>query len=181
MPTILDCPSCGRKLRVAEAPPGAGFQCPSCGNSFAPPTVTAAPPELPTVRCPYCREDILPGAIQCRHCGEDLRSDRPPWERTGAVRRDAEPHRGSLVLLLGIVGLIASLLGPLAIVGAPLSITAWVMGQRDLRRMREGVMDPQGRDQTMPGMICGIIGTAYGGFILIIYGFILMALLTTLV
>jgi hypothetical protein len=34
-----------------------------------------------------------------------------------------------------------------------------VLGQKDLRRMREYTMDPAGRPSTQAGMVCGIIGT----------------------
>ena len=47
---------------------------------------------------------------------------------------------------------------PLASLG--MSIPAWIMGQKDLAAMKEGVMDPSGRDITMLGMIAGIVGTA---------------------
>ncbi len=60
------------------------------------------------------------------------------------------PHRGTLVLVLGIVSLIAcALCGPFA----------WLMGRDDLRKMDHGLMDPEGRGLTQAGMICGIIGT----------------------
>jgi hypothetical protein len=61
-----------------------------------------------------------------------------------------KPHRGTLVLVLGILGLI--ICGPLAIV-------AWVLGSTDLKEMDAGTMDPSGRGTTNAGKICGIIGT----------------------
>ncbi len=61
-----------------------------------------------------------------------------------------KPHRGTLILVLGILGLI--ICGPLAIV-------AWVMGSSDLKQIDAGTMDPAGRGTTQAGRICGIIGT----------------------
>ncbi len=61
-----------------------------------------------------------------------------------------KPHRGTLILILGILGII--ICGPLAIV-------AWVMGSGDLKQMDAGTMDPAGRGTTQGGYICGIIGT----------------------
>jgi hypothetical protein len=44
-----------------------------------------------------------------------------------------------------------------------LGITAWLLGQADLVKMGQGVMDPAGRGQTQSGRTCGIIGTVLGG------------------
>lgn len=61
-----------------------------------------------------------------------------------------KPHCGTLVLVLGILGL--GLCGPLR-------IAAWIMGQGDLKEMDAGQMDPSGRSLTNAGRICGIIAT----------------------
>jgi len=73
-----------------------------------------------------------------------------------------KPHRGTLILVLGILSLV---------VCSPLGIAAWVMGSGDLKQMDAGTMDPSGRGNTQAGKICGIIGT-----ILLIVGVIIMAL-----
>jgi hypothetical protein len=65
-------------------------------------------------------------------------------------RRDWEPHRGGLILALGILGLVACpLFGPFA----------WAMGNQDLTAMRARRMDPEGEGLTRAGEICGLIGT----------------------
>ncbi len=74
-----------------------------------------------------------------------------------------KPHRGTLILVLGILGLV---------VCAPLAIAAWVMGSGDLKQMDAGTMDPSGRGTTQAGKICGIIGT-----ILLIIGVIVCGIL----
>lgn len=61
-----------------------------------------------------------------------------------------KPHRGTLILVLGILGLVLC---------GPLGIAAWVMGQNDLKEMDAGQMDPSGRSLTNAGRICGIIAT----------------------
>lgn len=61
-----------------------------------------------------------------------------------------QPHRGTLVLVLGILSLIAC---------QPLGIAAWVMGNGDLAAMTAGTMDPSGRSITEAGRILGIIAT----------------------
>jgi hypothetical protein len=61
-----------------------------------------------------------------------------------------KPHRGTLILILGILGLV---------VCGPLGIAAWVMGSSDLKEIDAGTMDPAGRGTTNAGKICGIIAT----------------------
>jgi hypothetical protein len=61
-----------------------------------------------------------------------------------------KPHRGTLILVLGILSLI---------VCAPLGIAAWIMGNGDLKEIDGGAMDPSGRSLTSAGRICGMIGT----------------------
>ncbi|MGE3778285.1 MAG: DUF4190 domain-containing protein [Pirellulaceae bacterium] len=58
-------------------------------------------------------------------------------------------HRGMLILLLGLLSWAF---------GCPIfSVLAWVMGSRDLRAMREGHMDPEGKGLTQAGQILGIV------------------------
>jgi hypothetical protein len=60
-----------------------------------------------------------------------------------------QPHRGTLILVLGILSIV---------ICQPLGFFAWIMGNSDLKAMAEGRMDPAGRDLTVGGKICGIIG-----------------------
>ncbi len=62
-----------------------------------------------------------------------------------------KPHRGTLILVFGILSLVMC---------APLGIVAWIMGSGDLKQMDAGAMDPSGRSATNAGRICGIIATA---------------------
>jgi len=214
MPTMVDCPSCTRKLRVADDLLGQRCRCPTCGQTFdatapgenAAPTErapeAASPPNLspPTpapasvetvplhlsldemdkparpggylpappvpqkqerrrefIRCPNCDERISADSRRCRHCGEDLdEADEFNIRRRQGVRRDCEPHRGTLILVLGIVSIVIHALG------LPIGLPAWIMGRRDLAKMDRGEMDPSGRSTTQAGYICGIIGTILG-------------------
>ena len=61
-----------------------------------------------------------------------------------------KPHRGTLILVLGILGLVLC---------GPLGIAAWVMGNGDLKEIDAGAMDPSGRSLTNAGRICGMIAT----------------------
>ena len=61
-----------------------------------------------------------------------------------------KPHRGTTILVLGILSLVCC---------HPLGIAAWLMGNTDLKEMAAGTMDPSGQGTTNAGKICGIIGT----------------------
>ena len=77
-----------------------------------------------------------------------------------------KPHRGTLVLVLGILSLV---------VCQPIGIAAWVMGGSDLKEMDAGTMDPSGRGTTQAGKICGMIAS-----ILMIIGVLIFGLLFAL-
>ena len=66
----------------------------------------------------------------------------PPGAPYGAPQGYLEPHHGGTILTLGILGIIA-----------------WVMGQSDLEKMRAGRMDRSGEGMTQAGRILGIIAT----------------------
>jgi hypothetical protein len=72
-----------------------------------------------------------------------------PAESQPPTQAPLKPHRGVVVLVLGILGII-----PCFICG----IIAWVMANSDLKEMDAGRMDPAGRGMTQAGKICGIIG-----------------------
>lgn len=72
------------------------------------------------------------------------------------------PHRGVMVLVLGILGLVLCVI---------CGIVAWVMGNGDLREMDAGRMDPSGRGLTQAGKICGMIAVILN---IIIIGFYLI-------
>ena len=61
----------------------------------------------------------------------------------------ALPHRGVLILVLGILGIVCCVI---------CGIIAWVMGSGDLKEMDAGLRDPAGRGLTRAGKILGIIG-----------------------
>ncbi len=63
-----------------------------------------------------------------------------------------KPHRATLILVLGILGLV---------ICGPCGIAAWIMGNNDLKEMDAGTMDPSGRGQTQAGKICGIIASIF--------------------
>ncbi len=84
-----------------------------------------------------------------------------PMGMGGAMR----PHRGVLILILGILGFFCLFL----------AIAAWIMGKGDLAAMDAGQMDPSGRGLTNAGKILGMIFT-----ILAVIGLLLQILLMVL-
>jgi hypothetical protein len=186
------CPACGEKVQVPEELVGGSVQCPACQQRFdskapaRPPeaadAISAAVPAAQRLEpCPGCGALIAYDANRCGYCGAELEyeDDERPWEDPGtAVRRDCEPHRGGLILTMGIASVVGPSLGVLlfccpyvapffAVAGLGLGITAWVMGRRDLKKIDSKVMDPGGRSQTQAGWICGIIGTILSGLALL--------------
>ena len=153
MPEIIACPECARKLRVPEDLLGKLVKCPTCSLTFtaelpAPPPPAATPYDAaPPPRTP---DDVAaPVRRRGRDDGDDDDDDYPRRRRR-RVRRDALPHRGTLILILGILSIvICGFFGP----------AAWVMGNNDLNEIRAGRMDPEGEGTTRAGQICGIIGT----------------------
>ena len=94
-----------------------------------------------------------------------------------------KPHRGVVVLVLGILGLIPYFICCIfgTIPSLVCSIIAWVMATNDLKEMDSGVRDPSGRGMTKAGKICGIIGVIIQCISLVIslVIFILAALAST--
>ena len=73
-----------------------------------------------------------------------------------------KPHRGTLILVLGILGIVC----------CPVTgIIAWIMGSKDLKEMDAGTMDPTGRGPTQTGKIIGIVSV-----VLLILQIILIAI-----
>ncbi len=71
----------------------------------------------------------------------------PPPTQPGPVQH-LQPHRGVLILVFGILSWVVCFI---------FGIVAWVMGNGDLRAMREGRMDPSGEGLTQAGRIVGMI------------------------
>ncbi len=70
-----------------------------------------------------------------------------------------KPHRGTLILVLGILSLLLCQL---------LGIAPLIMGNADLKEMDAGSMDPEGRQLTQVGRILGIVALVLMGVGLII-------------
>ena len=73
-----------------------------------------------------------------------------------------KPHRGTLILILGILGIIMC---------QPLGIVAWIMGNKDLKEIAAGTMDPEVKSLTQWGKILGIVAV-----VLLIIGILIFGL-----
>lgn len=69
-----------------------------------------------------------------------------------------EPHRGNLILILGIVSLVCCQI---------LGFVPWIMAKGDLQKMAAGAMDPEGEGATNAGKICGMIAVILAVLIII--------------
>lgn len=132
--------------------------CPECGWSGLPPR----DPDGEVLGCPICRSALDdPDVVD--HDDQDEEDERP-WEEPGEhVRRDAEPHRGVLLLTLGIVTLVLATLasctcGATGLVSLPMGAITWALAGQDLQRMRNRTMEPD-QGQTNAGRICAMVGT----------------------
>ena len=77
----------------------------------------------------------------------------PPAPSFNPAQPGVAPHRGTLILVLGILGLVICFI---------CGFVAWSMGGTDLRRMDAGTMDPSGRGITQAGKILGMVGGILG-------------------
>jgi hypothetical protein len=163
MSEITRCPSCERELKLPEDLAGKRVRCPQCAATF-----TAAPPApLPasTSRPP---PDAYERRSRRRRFHDDYDDeDEDDFDFGRPSRFDYHPHRGAVILTLGILSLaVCGIMGPIA----------WIMGNMDMREIRSGRMDPSGEGLTNAGRICGIIATCFTAAIVLIYGFMFLML-----
>ncbi|MBI1189790.1 MAG: DUF4190 domain-containing protein [Tepidisphaera sp.] len=83
----------------------------------------------------------------------------PNVTRDPSPYSNLRPHRGTLILVFGILGLVMCF---------AFGVAAWIMGSSDLREMNAGSMDPSGREMTNAGKILGIISVCLQGLGLLI-------------
>ncbi len=116
------------------------------------------------MQCPQCGREVPEGSAQCPHCSAPLAAPAPPPAPTpGVPIPPTNPHRGVLVLVFGILGIVCCF---------AFGIAAWVMGNGDIAEMDAGRMDPSGRGLTLAGKILGIVSVALA--ILSTIGWIIM-------
>jgi len=160
MATAAVCPTCSRKLRVPDDLAGKRVKCPSCGTNFQTNGTAAEAEEeerQPAPRRPpapaVVEEDEPQPAPRRRPSRDDDYDDEPEYGGRGRRRRRYAEHRGTLILVLGVLSLLPHgvgwVLGPIA----------WILGNNDIKEIREGRMDPEGESSTNAGRICGMVST----------------------
>lgn len=165
MATIVDCPSCSRKLRVPDELLGKQVQCPVCSITFTSPVQVGT---TDVVDVEYADEEASPpGSQPYPPRGSD---HEPPFEeeydeeprvsRRSFRHARLQPDHGSTILTLGILSLFVA--GPI------LGAIAWVMGNNDLREIRAGRMNPEGEESVNAGRICGMIATILHSVLLVL-------------
>jgi Tfp pilus assembly protein PilE len=107
--------------------------------------------------CSKCGTEIAGDVKYCPNCGNSL----VPNIQNIASETPIQYHesgRGSVILILGILGLI---FGPFT------GIPAWVMGAGDLKKIKTGIISLGERSSTKVGMVLGIITTMIVPFVII--------------
>jgi hypothetical protein len=166
MAEIVACPNCQRPLQIPESFRGQMVQCPDCQHSFeataASSAVQASPPTSSSIASkPFDDADDRPRTRRRRFEDDDEDDREPPRRR----RRNFEPHRGTIILTLGILSIF---IAPLI-----LGTIAWILGNNDLRAIHEGRMDPEGESQTRTGRNIGMVMVCLYVLILIaVFGFV---------
>jgi len=169
MAEIITCSKCQRSLQIPEAYLGQMVQCPDCKHMFiatvgsvSTERIPAAPSRDPSPgRSPKSsgydgeEEDDRPRRRRDRF-GDDMDDDFDDIRDSRRIRSHLQPHRGGLIMSLGLVSLIGGWLFCLPILVGPV---AWILAQMDLRAIRDGRMDPTGEGMVRTGQVCGIIST----------------------
>ena len=166
MAETVACPSCQRQLQVPGQYLGQKVQCPECRHMFVATTTTVSTQPLPTSSASpaagstekskprrYDDDDETPRRRRDFDDDDDDFEDFHPPRR---LRNRFTPHRGGLIMALGLVALVGgmSFCAP-ALIGP----VAWALGSWDLREIRAGRMDPEGEGMTRAGQVCGIVAS----------------------
>jgi hypothetical protein len=125
--------------------------------------------------CPKCRAFVPRGVNKCPECQAEFEPEDDenfrPWEQDGMERRDSEPHRGTMLLLMGIGSLLLACtfficyLGVVStIVGLVMGLVAAGMAYKDLGKIARHEMDRDGHGMTQFGLWSGIIGAVLNVF-----------------
>jgi hypothetical protein len=97
---------------------------------------------------------------------EQTQAPAEPIQSQPQTQQPLAPHRGTLILVLGILGIVCCFI---------CGIVAWVMASGDLKEMSAGRMDRSGEGITKAGMICGIVGVVLA-IVAIVVNLIIMLL-----
>jgi phage FluMu protein Com len=163
---IAACPKCASRLSVMPGDVGLDVECPNCKTVYrakradAPPVLERAMsrPKSSSLVVRQKRDDEdddrpsrrkKKSRRQDDDDDEEEDDDRPsrPRRKNRRTGRRYDEHRGTLILVFGILGFFVGIFG----------ILAWILGANDLRAMDSGRMDPEGRSNTQTGVLLGKI------------------------
>jgi DNA-directed RNA polymerase subunit M/transcription elongation factor TFIIS len=156
---IAPCPGCQARLMVSTGDLGTDVECPYCKTVYRAetPGARSEAAEPRPRRRPAADVEERPSRRRRDDDDEDERTSRrrrdededdDPRPRRKRDRRDLEPHRGTMILVLGILSFVGC--------GIFTAIPAWVMGTTDIRKIDAGRMNPDGRGTTQAGRILGM-------------------------
>lgn len=118
------------------------------------------------MKCVNCGAENADFAVYCSQCGHKFEESEKPVSPSATSFQPPLPRgNGVLILIFGILGLVSC---------APLGIAAWLMGNNDLHKMKQGIISRQEEGITQAGRILGIVATI---IFLIIAGVVLIGLL----
>ena len=151
MVELIACPQCRRSLQVPALYLGQTVQCPECRHQFLAVSSSISAQRLPTTSEPGG------GKPKSQRDDDDEEDDFDDIRPLRHRRADWEPHRGGMILALGLVALVGGML--FCLLPTVLGPLAWMLGNWDLRAMHDGHMDPSGESMTRTGQVCGIVAT----------------------
>lgn len=168
----LTCQGCSETLAVPDEHAGKKARCPRCQEVNQIPSNSATQPtkvsSIDEVRPQKATDNPFESKVSPKPTTASPYATPMAAAAYGMQSRYQTPHRGGLVLTLGILSLFCNFfLVP--------GILAWTFGSSDLKKMRAGEMDSTGYGTTQAGMIIGIIATCL--FFLAIIFYIIMLFL----
>lgn len=153
MPINIHCPHCRKLLKLEDAHIGQSLRCPACQETF----IATAPEEhiqsaersggLP-------QHPVQPAGLRHEETDFEQGEYRRPLEYEDDFR--GRPHRGGLILTLGILSVVFGICCPL--ICWILGITTLVLSNDDLKAMAQHTMDRSGLSNTRSGRTLAIVG-----------------------
>ncbi len=169
------CSGCSNTLRVPDEHAGKHARCPQCSSVNAIPNQSQSPtgaapdvnffesqPAKPFPSGNPYSEPVRSSDAHTQPYGQQPANPYNAPTASGYQQAHYAPHRGGLILTLGILAFFCNFL---LIPG----IVAWSLGSSDLKEIKAGRMDPSGHGITMAGMILGIIMTCFYGLFVLFY------------